>query len=75
LFQQAQALALALEAGDLSQYEAAHRRIAQRPEFMADLMLMLDGRRRLRHCAIHAMAFQPRLFRLMVAAHTGVFNL
>ena len=39
------ALADALAAGDLALYQAEHRRIGRRPAFMADLMLLLDGRR------------------------------
>ena len=51
LFQQAVALAGALEAGDLRVYQAEHRRIGKRPELMADLMLMLDRRGGLRRRA------------------------
>ena len=56
LFQQSVALAEALEAGDLSHYHAAHRRIGRRPEWMADLMLLLDRRGGLRSRAIRAFA-------------------
>jgi flavin-dependent dehydrogenase len=71
LFQQAVALAEAVAAGDLSPYQAAHRRIGRRPEFMADLMLMLDSRSRLRHRALRAMADHPALFRRLLAMHIG----
>jgi len=71
LFQQSLALAAAMEAGDLSLYQAEHRRIGRRPEFMADLMLLLDNRRRLRHRAIRTMASDPRLFARMLAMHVG----
>jgi len=71
LFQQAVALAEALEAGDLARYQAAHRRIGRRPEFMADLMLLLDSRRGLRRRAIHALARHPALFGRMLAMHIG----
>ena len=43
-FRQAMALADALERGDLSGYEAEHRRLARRPALMGRLMLALDGR-------------------------------
>jgi flavin-dependent dehydrogenase len=71
LFQQAAALADALKAGDLAQYEAEHRRIGRRPEMMADLMLLMDGRRRLRTRAMRALAAQPGLFADMLAMHVG----
>ncbi len=71
LFQHAVALAGALEAGDLSLYAAEHRRIGRRPEFMADLMLMLDGRERLRARTLRALAERPSLFAGMLAMHVG----
>ena len=71
LFQQSVALAHALESGDLSRYQAEHRRIGRRPEFMADMMLLLDRRNSLRHRAIRVMAEQPRLFTQMLAMHVG----
>jgi flavin-dependent dehydrogenase len=71
LFQQSVALAAALEAGDLSLYQAEHRRIGRRPEWMADLMLLLDRRRGLRSRAIRALAGRPNLFAGMLAMHVG----
>ncbi len=71
LFQQSVALAAALEAGDLSQYQAEHRRIGRRPQWMADLMLLLDRRRGLRSRAIRAFAGRPKLFAGMLAMHVG----
>jgi flavin-dependent dehydrogenase len=71
LFQQAVALAGALAADDLGIYQAAHRRIGKRPEFMSRLMLLMGGSGRLRHRAIRAMALQPRLFADMLAMHVG----
>ena len=71
LFQQAVALAGALEAGDLSLYQAEHRRIGKRPEFMAALMLMLDGRGRLRRRVMRAFEGHPRLFARMLAMQVG----
>jgi flavin-dependent dehydrogenase len=71
LFQQAGALADALEAGDLSRYQAAHRRIGQRPALMAHLMLLLDRRSGLRGRVLRAMAADPRLFSRMLAHHVG----
>jgi flavin-dependent dehydrogenase len=71
LFQQAASLADALAAGDLRLYQAAHRRIARRPAFMAELMLLMGSSRRLHSRAIRAMASQPGLFSQMLAMHVG----
>ena len=71
LFQQAVALAGALAAGDLGRYQAAHRRLGRRPEFMADLMLLLDRHGRLRSRVLHAFAARPRLLSRMLALHVG----
>ena len=70
-FSQALALADALEAGDLAQYEAAHRRLSRRPAFMAQLMLLMDGRPRLRRRVMQTFADEPRLFARMLAVHGG----
>jgi len=71
LFQQAVALADAFVAEDLSRYQQAHRRIGRRPEFMADLMLLMDSRSRLRKRAMRALAGNPALFGRMLAMHIG----
>jgi 2-polyprenyl-6-methoxyphenol hydroxylase-like FAD-dependent oxidoreductase len=71
LFQQAEALARALAAEDLSQYGKEHRRIARRPAFMSDFMLLLDGHDRLRTRVLKAFAAQPKLFGRMLNAHLG----
>ncbi|HTP36331.1 MAG TPA: FAD-dependent monooxygenase [Candidatus Acidoferrales bacterium] len=75
LFQHAEALAAAIEAGSLALYQYQHRRIGWRPALMAGLMLFLDQRRRLRRRTIRAMAERPRIFARMLAAHTGALNL
>ena len=71
LFQHAVTLAGALEANDLSLYQSEHRRLARRPEFMADLMLVLDNRERLRRRTLRAMASHPELFARMLSMHVG----
>jgi flavin-dependent dehydrogenase len=71
LFQQAVALAGALAADDLRIYQAEHRRIGKRPEFMSRLMLTMGASGRLRSRAIRAMASDPRLFAQMLAMHVG----
>jgi flavin-dependent dehydrogenase len=73
-FQQAEALAEALLAGDLALYEAPHRRIALRPALMADLMLMMDRSPFLRSRAFHAMAADPISFANLLAAHVGALD-
>ena len=70
-FHQALALADALEAGDLRAYRAAHRRIARRPMLMGRLLLLLDGRPKLRDRAMRAWAAHPELFARLLAAHVG----
>jgi flavin-dependent dehydrogenase len=75
LFQQSVALAAALEAGDLGLYQAEHRRIGRRPEWMANLMLLLDRRRGLRSRVIRALAGEPKLFGGMLAMHVGELSI
>src|SRR5579862_5961654 len=70
-FQQAGALAEALEAGDLRLYEAAHRRLRRRPAFMADLMLGLDPHPLFLARALHALESKPGLFANLLALHVG----
>ena len=71
LFQHATLLADAAAAGDLARYQAGHRRLGRRPELMAKLMLLLDGRRRFRSRTLRALASDPRLFARMLAMHVG----
>jgi flavin-dependent dehydrogenase len=71
LFQQSLALAECLVSGKLELYEEAHRKIGRRPEFMSNLMLLLDGRRRLCHATIRVLEVEPRLFAGLLALHVG----
>lgn len=71
LFQQAMALAGAFAADDLSIYAAKHRLIGRRPRFMADLMLTLDRRTRLRSVVMHTLSAHPELFAGMLRFHVG----
>lgn len=68
-FRQAEALALALDTGDLQIYEAEHRRLFRRPALMARLMLSMDRFPKIRHRALHAMAAKPAIFANLLAAH------
>lgn len=70
-FQQASALAEALAAGNLDFYETAHRRLMRRPTFMADLLMLLDGRPNLQYRALHYLARHPVVFRSLLALHVG----
>ncbi len=70
-FRQASALADALVAGNLDFYETAHRRLMRRPTFMADLLMLLDGRPNLQYRALHYLARHPLVFRSLLALHVG----
>lgn len=71
IFEQALALADALAAGDLSRYEAAHRRILRAPAVMARLLLAMDRSPWLRRRALRAFTVEPALFSRLLALHVG----
>lgn len=68
-FRQALALADALEGGELEEYQAAHRRMASRPQVMARLLLLLDRFVGLRRRVLRVLASDPELFRRMLTAN------
>ena len=70
-FRQALALADALAADNLDQYQAAHARLARRPAFMAQLMLMLDRFPRLRPLVLRTFGAKPVIFERLLAVHVG----
>jgi menaquinone-9 beta-reductase len=70
-FRQAMELAEAFEHEDLTEYEAAHRRLARRPALMGRLMLLMDGRPQLRERAIRALSVDARVFARLLAVHVG----
>lgn len=70
-FRQAIALADALVADNLELYQAAHRSLARRPAFMAQLMLTLDRFPRLRPFVLSAFAAKPVIFERLLAVHAG----
>jgi 2-polyprenyl-6-methoxyphenol hydroxylase-like FAD-dependent oxidoreductase len=70
-FQQSEALACALVAGDLAHYTTQHRRIARRPSVMGDLMLTMDRWPLARRRALSAMSAHPRSFANLLAGHVG----
>jgi flavin-dependent dehydrogenase len=73
-FRQATALADALCAGDLAQYEAAHHRMAWRAQLMARLLLLMDRDDRMRRRALRALAARPNTFRRLLAVHVGALR-
>jgi flavin-dependent dehydrogenase len=74
-FQQAIALASALETGNLDAYQAEHRRLLRRSAFMARLMLSLNEFGWLRERALRAFPATPSAFSTLLAAHVGALSL
>jgi len=70
-FEQAFALAEALEADDLRIYERRHGAMARRSEWVGRLMLLLGGRPELRRRTMSAFSKSPELFAEMLATHAG----
>lgn len=68
-FRQALALADALEAGNLEEYQLAHRRLARRPYLISRLLLVLDKFGPLRRRVMRGLAEDPDLFSGLLAAH------
>ncbi len=70
-FQQAEALALAMKAGDLSAYQTAHNRIRRSPALLAYLLLTLGRHDVLRRLSLKALAGYPPVFSQILALHTS----
>jgi flavin-dependent dehydrogenase len=70
-FRQAFALADAMAAGNLINYQQAHREIARRPMFMGNLLLWLARHPRIRARVIRVMQDQPDLFARLLTTHVG----
>lgn len=70
-FRQAIALADACKAGDLFEYELAHRELRQRPHMMAGLMLLLARHPGLRRRAFASLSERPEMFHQLLAVHIG----
>jgi flavin-dependent dehydrogenase len=73
-FRQALALAPALESGNLSPYESAHRALTKAPLRLTSFMLLLDRSSWLRRRALGALASNPQLFERMLAAHVDAVS-
>jgi flavin-dependent dehydrogenase len=74
-FRQADLLAGAIARGDLSSYQSIHRRLAIRPNLMAEMMLLMDRSMWLRGRALHALASKPAIFQRLLAMHVGALSL
>jgi flavin-dependent dehydrogenase len=70
-FYQAAALADALAEGDLSRYQAAHRKLARRPAIVARLLLLLDGHPALRRHFMRTLSIHPDVFARLLTVHAG----
>jgi menaquinone-9 beta-reductase len=70
-FREALALADALAANDLSQYQRAHTAMSRLPHRMAAMLLLLDRSPRLRTLVFTRFARQPQLFRDLLQIHIG----
>ncbi|MES1240800.1 MAG: hypothetical protein ABUT39_04210, partial [Acidobacteriota bacterium] len=66
---QSAALVEAIQAGDLSLYAEAHRRIMRLPDFMTSMVLSLERRPHLRRRALRALAAEPALFSRLLGIH------
>jgi menaquinone-9 beta-reductase len=71
-FEQAAQLADAMKNGDLSRYEAAHRKIAAVPIAMTRLMLLMERSDWIRRRALRLLQNAPGSFARLLAIHSGV---
>ncbi len=74
-FQQARALGASLAQESLQPYVRAHRKLAIRPSFMADFMLLMDRSNWIRDRALHAMSTHPEIFGNLLAMHVGPMHI
>jgi flavin-dependent dehydrogenase len=70
-FKQADALADALEAGDLRRYATRHKEIAAKPRMMASLMLSMEWHGELQRRVLASLAKRPQLFASLLRFHVG----
>jgi flavin-dependent dehydrogenase len=70
-FRQAFALADAMSANNLMQYQQVHSQLARRPRGMGNLMLWLGRNPRIRSRVIRAMESKPEVFARLLATHVG----
>jgi len=70
-FQQAIALAESMERGDLTQYEAEHKKIAAVAITMTRLMMLISKNDWIRRRTLRLFQISPGLFSRLLAIHTG----
>lgn len=70
-FEEAMALANALEAGDLARYQAEHRRLSRHPTFMGKILLQMGRHATLRGRAMEVLSRNPGIFSALLALHSG----
>jgi len=70
-FKQALALAAAVRAGDIRQYQALHRALMKRPQTMSSLMLTLERNRQIQRRALASLTRHPEIFESLLAIHVG----
>ena len=70
-FRQALALAQAMEAGNMREYQRAHRQLARRPLQMGRLILQLGRYGRIRSRMLRMLSRNPKLFARLLAIHVG----
>lgn len=70
-FRQAVSLADCLVSNNLEQYQVEHRKLAQRPLWMARLMLILDRRPELQQRTLQVFDKHPEIFRRFLELHVG----
>ena len=73
-FRQAAFVATALAAGDITEYDAAHRQMGRIPRWMARLLLLADGSDGFRLCALRVLAGCPCIFDYLLAVHIGALR-
>jgi menaquinone-9 beta-reductase len=70
-FRQVRALQDAIACGDLHAYEAAHRRLRRKPQFMAKMLLTMDRSFVLQQRAMSVLALRPGVFERLLSVHAG----
>jgi menaquinone-9 beta-reductase len=70
-FRQALALASAIKAEDLAQYERVHRKIHRMPHLMSRAMLLMDRSPIIRTKALKTLQHRPDLFSHLLQLHIG----
>jgi flavin-dependent dehydrogenase len=70
-FRHARAVADAVARGDLKTYEAAHRKLRRKPQFMARMLLAMDRSPAVQKRAMSIFRAHPAIFEQLLSVHTG----